>query len=40
MRELPSKIHIRQVAYINIKNPDSPLVQLLNKSRAIKIQSN
>ena len=40
MRELPSKIDVRQIAYINLKNPDSPLIQLPNKSKAIKIKSN
>ena len=40
MRELPNKIDVRQMAYINLKNPDSPLIQLPNKSKAIKIQSN
>ncbi|MEM1172211.1 MAG: FtsQ-type POTRA domain-containing protein [Cyanobacteria bacterium P01_H01_bin.35] len=40
MRELPNKIDIRRMAYIDLKNPDSPLIQLPNKSRAIKIRSN
>ncbi|ABG52816.1 Polypeptide-transport-associated, FtsQ-type [Trichodesmium erythraeum IMS101] len=40
MRELPNKIDVRQMAYINLKNPDSPLIQLPNKFKAIKIQSN
>ncbi|MGD1712004.1 cell division protein FtsQ/DivIB [Dapis sp. BLCC M172] len=40
MRELPNKIDIRRMAYIDLKNPQSPLIQLPNKSRAIKIQSN
>ncbi len=40
MRELPNKIDIRRMAYIDLKNPESPLIQLPNKSRAIKIQSN
>ena len=40
MRELPNKIDIRRMTYIDLKNPDSPLIQLPNKSRAIKIQPN
>ena len=40
MRELPNKIDVRRIAYIDLKNPESPLIQLPNKSRAIKIQSN
>ncbi len=40
MRELPNKIDVRRMAYIDLKNPESPLIQLPNKSRAIKIQSN
>ncbi|OZH53952.1 cell division protein FtsQ [Hydrocoleum sp. CS-953] len=40
MRELPNKIDIRRMAYIDLKNPQSPLIQLPNKSRAIKIKSN
>ncbi|MGD1804955.1 cell division protein FtsQ/DivIB [Dapis sp. BLCC M126] len=40
MRELPNKIDIRRMSYIDLKNPESPLIQLPNKSRAIKIQSN
>ncbi len=40
MRELPNKIDVRRIAYIDLKNPESPLIQLPNKSRGIKIQSN
>ncbi|NET24859.1 cell division protein FtsQ/DivIB [Okeania sp. SIO1I7] len=40
MRELPNKIDARRIAYIDLKNPESPLIQLPNKSRGIKIQSN
>ncbi|MEB3340388.1 FtsQ-type POTRA domain-containing protein [Okeania sp.] len=28
MRELPNKIDVRQTSYIDLKNPDSPLIQL------------
>jgi len=40
MRELPNKIDVRRIAYIDLKNPESPLIQLPNKSRGINIQSN
>ncbi len=37
MRELPNKIDARKMAYIDLKNPESPLIQLPNKSRGSNI---
>ncbi|MGK7920464.1 MAG: cell division protein FtsQ/DivIB [Trichodesmium sp.] len=33
MRELPDQLDVRRIAYIDLKNPESPLIQLPEKSR-------
>ena len=39
MRKLPNKVDARRIAYIDLKNPASPLIQLPDGARGIKVLS-
>ncbi len=38
MRHLPTKLNLNQIEYINLKNPDSPLVQMFPKKGVSRSQ--
>jgi cell division protein FtsQ len=38
MRQLPTEVNPNQIEYIDLKNPDTPMIQTLNSTNALKKQ--
>lgn len=36
MRQLPAEVNPSQIDYIDLKNPDTPMIQILNSTNALK----
>jgi cell division protein FtsQ len=36
MRQLPAEVNPNQIEYIDLKNPDTPMIQILNSTNALK----